>query len=179
MKQSQVYHGLQVGPPSRPICSKSCGLTCLPVQCRSNESQERGVSRSERDESGSIPSHRASTQVEVHTQVQGDTPHLGVYIPLYLCGFPFLAQHECIEADNPTPDDTIGRGSSNQEPRAVRMIGDFDDSANALWTLYGKEARSHDEAHIRTLKDDMDGVLIFVRSYFVLRITDSMMRGDS
>ncbi|KAI0251660.1 hypothetical protein BJV78DRAFT_1125927, partial [Lactifluus subvellereus] len=41
------------------------------------------------------------------------------------------------------------------------MIGDFDDSANALWTLYGKEARSHDEARIRTLKDDMDGVLIF------------------
>ncbi|KAI0277160.1 hypothetical protein BGY98DRAFT_648573 [Russula aff. rugulosa BPL654] len=41
------------------------------------------------------------------------------------------------------------------------MIGDFDDSANALWTLYGKEAKSHDEARIETLKDNMDGVLIF------------------
>ncbi|KAI0289900.1 hypothetical protein B0F90DRAFT_1633474, partial [Multifurca ochricompacta] len=41
------------------------------------------------------------------------------------------------------------------------MIGDFDDSANALWTLYGKEAKSHDQARIQTLKDDMDGVLIF------------------
>ena len=46
------------------------------------------------------------------------------------------------------------------------MIGDFDGSANALWTLYGKEAKSHDEAQIHTLKDDMDGVLIFVRPYF-------------
>jgi len=41
------------------------------------------------------------------------------------------------------------------------MIGDFDSSANPLWTLYGKEAKSHDTARIQTLKDDMDGVLIF------------------
>ncbi|KAI0000783.1 hypothetical protein BJV74DRAFT_766476, partial [Russula compacta] len=41
------------------------------------------------------------------------------------------------------------------------MIRDFDGSANALWTLYGKEAKSFDEARIKTLKDDMDGVLIF------------------
>jgi hypothetical protein len=45
------------------------------------------------------------------------------------------------------------------------MIWDFDDGANALWTLYGKEAKSHDEAHIHSLKGDMDGVLIFVRSH--------------
>jgi hypothetical protein len=76
-------------------------------------------------------------QVEMHTQVQGDTPHLG--------------------ADNPTADHTTVGGGSNQEPRAERMIGEFDDSVNAL----GKVARSHDEARIRTLKDDMDGVLIF------------------
>jgi hypothetical protein len=43
------------------------------------------------------------------------------------------------------------------------MMGDFDDSANALWTLYGKEAKSYDEARIHSLKKDMDGVLIFVR----------------
>jgi len=49
------------------------------------------------------------------------------------------------------------------------MIGDFDGSANALWTLYGQEAKSHDESRIQTLKDDMDGVLIFVRSHFVHR----------
>jgi len=50
------------------------------------------------------------------------------------------------------------------------MIGDFDDSANALWTLYGKEVKSHDEASIQTLKDDMDGALIFVRLYSVYAI---------
>ncbi|KAH9036528.1 hypothetical protein EDB85DRAFT_2288247 [Lactarius pseudohatsudake] len=42
-----------------------------------------------------------------------------------------------------------------------RMIGDFDDNANALWSLHVKEAMSHDEARIQTLKDDMDSVLIF------------------
>jgi hypothetical protein len=47
------------------------------------------------------------------------------------------------------------------------MIGDFDGSANPLWTLYGNEARSHDESQIQTLKGDMDGVLIFVCSYFL------------
>jgi len=61
-----------------------------------------------------------------------------------------------------------GRGAeadnSSQEPH---MVGDFEGSANALWTLYRKEAESHDKARIQTLKDDMDGVLIFVRPYFV------------
>jgi len=45
------------------------------------------------------------------------------------------------------------------------MVEDFDDGANALWSLYGKEAKGHDEATIQTIKDDMDGVLIFVCSY--------------
>jgi hypothetical protein len=57
-------------------------------------------------------------------------------------------------------------GDTGQEPEEIRMIGDFDGCSNALWTLYGNEAKSHDEARIQTLKDDMDGVLIFVRSYF-------------
>ncbi|KAI9435184.1 hypothetical protein H4582DRAFT_708439 [Lactarius indigo] len=42
-----------------------------------------------------------------------------------------------------------------------RMIGDFNDNANALWSLQLKEAMSHDQARIQSLKDDMDGVLIF------------------
>jgi hypothetical protein len=58
-------------------------------------------------------------------------------------------------------------GGSADPEQEKRMIGDFDGSANALWTLYGKEAKSRDEAHVQTLKDDMDGVLIFVRSYIV------------
>jgi hypothetical protein len=47
------------------------------------------------------------------------------------------------------------------------MIGDFHGSTNPLWSLYGKEAKSHDEARIQPLKEDMDGVLIFVRPYIV------------
>lgn len=50
--------------------------------------------------------------------------------------------------------------SSDLEPGEIRMIGDFDGSANALWSLYGQEAQSHDKARIQTLKEDMDGVLI-------------------
>ncbi|KAH9955309.1 hypothetical protein BC827DRAFT_1158317 [Russula dissimulans] len=37
-----------------------------------------------------------------------------------------------------------------------RVIGDFDDSANALWSPYEREAKSHDEARNQSLKDDMD-----------------------
>ena len=44
-----------------------------------------------------------------------------------------------------------------KEPR------DFDDGANALWTLYGKEAKTHDEARFESVAKDMDGVLVFVR----------------
>ncbi|KAH9002333.1 hypothetical protein EDB86DRAFT_2800633, partial [Lactarius hatsudake] len=41
------------------------------------------------------------------------------------------------------------------------MIGDFDDNANAFWSLHMNEAKSRDEARIQSLKDDMDSVLIF------------------
>ena len=40
---------------------------------------------------------------------------------------------------------------------------DFDDGANALWFLYGKEAKTHDEARFENLDKDMEGVLLFVR----------------
>jgi len=63
---------------------------------------------------------------------------------------------------SPPPGDIAD--SQNEEKR---MIGDFDGSAHTLWALYGKEAKSHDKAQIQTLKEDMDGVLIFVRSYVV------------
>jgi hypothetical protein len=54
------------------------------------------------------------------------------------------------------------------------MIGDFHGSTNALWSLYGKEAKSHDEARIQPLKEDMDGVLIFVCLYLFLLTTNSV-----
>lgn len=75
-------------------------------------------------------------------------------------------------ADSDQPVDFSTRHSSSdseleKQPEEKRFIGDFDGSANALWTLYGKEAKSYDDARINTLKDDMDGVLIFVRPYSI------------
>ncbi|KAI0267611.1 hypothetical protein BGY98DRAFT_1190925 [Russula aff. rugulosa BPL654] len=51
--------------------------------------------------------------------------------------------------------------ASEQNPEEPRMIGDFDGSSNALWTLFRDEAKSHDDARIVTLKDDMESSLIF------------------
>ncbi|KAI0263085.1 hypothetical protein BC834DRAFT_334095 [Gloeopeniophorella convolvens] len=53
------------------------------------------------------------------------------------------------------------RITTQHEPSA--SSGDYNDDANGLWTLYGKEAKGNDEAMIQTWKEDMDGILIFVR----------------
>jgi len=47
------------------------------------------------------------------------------------------------------------------------MIGDFDSSADPLWTLYGREAKSHDQSRIQTLKDNLDGIVIFAGLFSV------------
>ncbi|KAH9076962.1 hypothetical protein EDB83DRAFT_1659593 [Lactarius deliciosus] len=52
-----------------------------------------------------------------------------------------------------------------------RMIGDFDDNANAFWSLHMNEAKSHDEARIQSLKDDMGSVLIFAGLFSVSLIS--------
>jgi hypothetical protein len=69
-------------------------------------------------------------------------------------------------ADSATRHSTSGTEPEEQQEEK-HLIGDFDVSANTLWTLYGKEAKSYDDARINTLKDDMDGVLIFVRPYSI------------
>jgi len=85
----------------------------------------------------------------------------------------FLLTHRVL--DNPTYNtEKHANDPPLQEPQDLqeaRMIGDFEGSANALWTIYGKEAKSHDDARIQTLKEDMDGVLIFVCSYQILPMT--------
>ena len=62
-------------------------------------------------------------------------------------------------------------GSTAQGSQVTPIVGDFEDSANALWSLYGKEAKGHDGATVQILMDDMGSVLTFVRSYnfFLLR----------
>ena len=44
---------------------------------------------------------------------------------------------------------------------------DFDNGADNLWSLYGKEALVYDESRINTLKGDMESIIIFVRVYLV------------
>ncbi|KAH9057214.1 hypothetical protein EDB87DRAFT_1133707 [Lactarius vividus] len=46
-------------------------------------------------------------------------------------------------------------------PRSQKEHRDFDDGANVLWTLYGKEAKTHDEARFERLAADMDGIPTF------------------
>jgi hypothetical protein len=77
---------------------------------------------------------------------------------------------QAVESDQSVDSSTrLSTSDSELEEQTEekRLIGDFDGSANVLWTLYGKEAKSYDDARINTLKDDMDGVLIFVRPYFI------------
>jgi hypothetical protein len=74
-----------------------------------------------------------------------------------------LAVDEKIGANN-EPRDSTGAITPAKESYARRMIGDLDDSADALLSLHKREAnlQSHDEARIQSLKDDMYGALIFV-----------------
>lgn len=66
-----------------------------------------------------------------------------------------------------SPVDAVA-GSIDRGPEEKRIIGDFDTSANTLWSLlYLEEAKEFDEAKIRSLKDDMEGVPIFVCSPLV------------
>ena len=55
------------------------------------------------------------------------------------------------------------------------MIGDLIDNTNKLWSLYGEEAESHDKSRIGPLKEDMEGVLVFVRPFLSAPITESVM----
>ena len=49
---------------------------------------------------------------------------------------------------------------SHADSQKVR--GDFDDGANALWSLYGMVSKTHDEARFSSWAEDMDSVGVFV-----------------
>ena len=63
----------------------------------------------------------------------------------------------------PAGDSAPNNADQSIPPELPRTVGDFDDNANPMWSLHLGEAKSHDEARIHSLKDDMDSVLIFVR----------------
>ena len=64
-----------------------------------------------------------------------------------------------------SPDQESDVGSLLMVPQQAepRKDDDFDERAADFWAVYVKEARSHDEASIGTWKDDMEGIIIFVR----------------
>ena len=45
-----------------------------------------------------------------------------------------------------------------------RDTDEYDERAAKFWSVYVQEAESHDKALIETWKDDMEGIIIFVRS---------------
>jgi hypothetical protein len=71
----------------------------------------------------------------------------------------------------------VDRNDSSPPPKEPpKQRQDFDEDANDLWSLYGKEAKSHDEEWIKVLKEDMDAILIFVcASFFCLASVESLM----
>ena len=76
---------------------------------------------------------------------------------------------------NPGPSDGISDPGHNEEQH---LTSEFDGSSKALWTLFGTEAKSYDNARINTLKDDMDGVLIFVCLYSMCLLWTFMLTCD-
>ncbi len=63
-------------------------------------------------------------------------------------------------ANNPTaesgPRNTTSDAGPQQKPEQPRMIGDFDGSASEFWKHFKDEAKSHDDARIYSLKEDME-----------------------
>jgi hypothetical protein len=46
-----------------------------------------------------------------------------------------------------------------QTPKELCMIDDFDESATKFWKLFRDEAKSHDNAWIYALKENMENAL--------------------
>ena len=66
--------------------------------------------------------------------------------------------------NDPTADPSRNTTSGSGPEEEPRMIGEFNDSADDLWTLFGNKVKSHGDIQIKTVKDKMDSALIFVRS---------------
>ena len=70
-----------------------------------------------------------------------------------------MAQAVAVESD----------GHPNEQPivisnkREVHDAEEYDERAAKFWSVYVGEAESHDKALVETWKDDMEGIIIFVR----------------
>lgn len=56
------------------------------------------------------------------------------------------------------------RGGAVPAESHDRDMDEYDERATKFWSVYVQEAESHDKALIETWKDDMEGIIIFVRS---------------
>ncbi|KAF8265729.1 hypothetical protein EI94DRAFT_279145 [Lactarius quietus] len=66
-------------------------------------------------------------------------------------------------SDRPSDPHTGTNSSSECLPRGGSQTErrDFDDGANSLWTLFGKVAKTYDQARFSSLAEDMDAVGVF------------------
>jgi hypothetical protein len=133
------------------------------------ESEAYELSKRRREDVNRPPTRESEAENEVDSSAQPQIPQdskdsssSGEFKLIKLDYFSPLTADKGIGANN-QPRDSTGGVTPARDSYPRRMIGDFDENANTLWSLHEKEAKSHDEARIQSLKDDMDGVLIFVR----------------
>jgi Family of unknown function (DUF6535) len=71
------------------------------------------------------------------------------------------------QAPQTKPEDHDDSGAPHKDsgvvPAESHDMDEYDERATKLWSVYVEEAESHDKALIETWKDDMEGIIIFVR----------------
>ena len=72
------------------------------------------------------------------------------------------------------PNATNGGGQKKADP-SQRKAEDYDEQAAKLWSVYTKEAESHDKALVETWKDDMEGILIFVCNFGIVVFNQNLI----
>lgn len=72
----------------------------------------------------------------------------------------WLVQYDILDPQGGATNYSSSECLSHADPQKER--GDFDDGANALWSLYGKVSKTHDEARFSSWAEDMDSVGVFV-----------------
>jgi hypothetical protein len=102
-----------------------------------------------------------------------EPPVLGIF-SVYLKFVNFQLSEGIEDKDNRAsethgpPDMESDVSSSPTRSQQPRENDDFDERSAEFWAVYVREARSHDEASIGTWKDDMEGIIIFVRFQYEL-----------
>jgi hypothetical protein len=115
-----------------------------------SEAEEIAIPQSSNNDANSESPLTVTTPGSVYAEI--DTEQLSI-----------IPEVTALPSRPPTPSDV----SLDAAPEEKRMIGDFDSGAEDLWSLYGKKAKRDDKSRIQTLKEEMNGVFLFVRSYLL------------